>query len=105
MAVFWLVFYGAKGQMPMLLVLATPARGRWVNQCLGASLSSCKEEQSEAFSNQTHESIRKACGAGERDVVSENNDGARLRLNRRTFAQTKELASVGSLVNCTKRAT
>ena len=34
MAVFWLVFDGAEGQMRMISVLATPARGRWVNQCL-----------------------------------------------------------------------
>jgi len=35
-AVFWLVFDGAEGQMRMISVLATPARGRWVNQCLCA---------------------------------------------------------------------
>ena len=39
MAVFWLVFDGAEGQMRMISVLATPARGRWVNQCLCASLA------------------------------------------------------------------
>ena len=39
MAVFWLVFDGAEGQMRMISVLATPARGRWVNQCLCAELA------------------------------------------------------------------
>ena len=39
MAVFWLVFDGAEGQMRMISVLATPARGRWVNQYLAASQS------------------------------------------------------------------
>ena len=42
MAVFWLVFDGAEGQMRMISVLASPARGRWVNQCLCASLSKSK---------------------------------------------------------------
>ena len=39
MAVFWLVFYGAKGQIRMISVLSTPARVRWVNQYLAASQS------------------------------------------------------------------
>ena len=39
MAVFWLVFDGAEGQMRMISVLATPARGQWVNQYLAASQS------------------------------------------------------------------
>ncbi len=39
MAVFWLVFDGAKGQIRMISVLSTPARVRWVNQYLAASQS------------------------------------------------------------------
>ena len=42
MAVSWLVFDGAKGQIRMISVLATPARGRWVDQCLCALVSCCK---------------------------------------------------------------
>ena len=39
MAVSWLVFDGAKGQIRMISVLSTPARVRWVNQYLAASQS------------------------------------------------------------------
>ena len=59
MAVFWLVFDGAEGQMRMISVLATPARGRWVTQCLRASLSDCKEQKAVSQSATQLEHSRK----------------------------------------------